>query len=162
MNRSYDFPLASPHSHPSLHIRTHTHTHTNTQLFFYIFHWIKGSPDNFSQGEFNGLTLWEQIDDGIPWTKTKKVFFLVPTALLFAASYITDYSFEHLTYNAPVYIILAILPKIPEMHRVRLFGINSTVGIDDNPQGEDDPVSTNVIEASPGRRGVKGGSKKRR
>jgi hypothetical protein len=51
------------------------------QIFLYVFHWLKGSPDEFSQGEYNGLTLWEQIDGGIPWTQAKKVFFLVPTIL---------------------------------------------------------------------------------
>lgn len=106
---------------------------TNLQVFFYLFHWIKGSPDNFSQGEFNGLTLWEQIEDGIPWTKTKKLFFLVHTALVFAASYVTDYDFSYLAINAPVYVFLGIIPKIPEMHRVRVFGWNKTAGIDDVP-----------------------------
>jgi len=101
------------------------------QVFFYLFHWIKGSPDNFSQGEFNGLTLWEQIDDGIPWTKTKKLFFLIHTVLVFAASYVTDYDLNYLAMNGPVYILLGIIPKIPEMHRVRVFGWNKTTGIDD-------------------------------
>lgn len=54
------------------------------QIFFLLFHWVKGSPDTFSQGEFNGLTLWEQLDNGTPWTRTKKVFFLVPTMLCVA------------------------------------------------------------------------------
>jgi len=26
---------------------------------------------------------------------------------------------------------ICVIPKIPEMHRVRLFGVNSTTGIDD-------------------------------
>jgi hypothetical protein len=33
----------------------------------------QGSPDEFSQGEFNGLTLWEQLDGGEAWTSTKCV-----------------------------------------------------------------------------------------
>jgi len=32
--------------------------------------------------------------------------------------------------NLPVYA-LCVVPKVPVMHRVRLFGINATVGIDD-------------------------------
>jgi len=51
------------------------------QITFYFFHWVKGSPDEFSQGEYNGLTLFEQIDSGIPWTSTKKLFMLYPTVL---------------------------------------------------------------------------------
>lgn len=46
----------------------------------------------------------------------------------------SDYDFKYLAINAPVYVILGILPKIPEMHRVRLFGINSTIGIDDGDE----------------------------
>ena len=56
----------------------------------------------------------------------------IPHSIL-AASYVSNYDFKYLAINAPVYVILGILPKIPEMHRVRLFGINSTIGIDDEP-----------------------------
>lgn len=51
------------------------------QVTFYFFHWTKGSPDEFSQGEWNGLTFWEQLDAGVPWTKTKKFLMIVPTVL---------------------------------------------------------------------------------
>lgn len=51
------------------------------QLTFYFFHWTKGSPDEFSQGEWNGLTFWEQLDAGVPWTTTKKFLMIVPTVL---------------------------------------------------------------------------------
>ena len=37
------------------------------QLTFFFLHWIKGNPDAASQGNYNGLTLWEQIDAGTPW-----------------------------------------------------------------------------------------------
>ncbi len=46
-----------------------------------MFHWIKGCPDDSTQGEYNGLTLYEQIDAGVPWTRTKKFLILVPTLL---------------------------------------------------------------------------------
>ena len=32
---------------------------------------VQGSPDEFSQGEFNGQTLWEQIDGAVPSSQTK-------------------------------------------------------------------------------------------
>lgn len=136
-------------------VLTVTHVVHNL-VFFYLFHWIKGSPDNFSQGEFNGLTLWEQIDDGIPWTKTKKLFFLVHTALVFAVSYVTDYDFNYLAINAPVYVLLGIIPKIPEMHRVRVFGWNKTAGIDDVHEEMPTPSATAAGGA------VTGGSRKKR
>ena len=50
-------------------------------ILFIFFHWIKGCPDDSTQGEYNGLTLFEQIDAGVPWTATKKFLMLVPTIL---------------------------------------------------------------------------------
>lgn len=51
------------------------------QSTFIYLHWIKGSPDELGQGEYNALTMYEQIDAGIPWTRTKKFLMLVPTVL---------------------------------------------------------------------------------
>jgi len=77
---------------------------------------------------------------------------LAPTIdSIFAASYVSNYDYKYLSINAPVYILLGIVPKIPEMHRVRLFGINSTIGIDD-----DEPPSASAPATAAG------GSKKRR
>jgi len=45
------------------------------------------------------------------------------------AMYLTDYETLHVAVNAGLFLV-QILPKIPEMHRVRLFGINATPGID--------------------------------
>lgn len=47
------------------------------------------------------------------------------------ASVATNYATLDLVINFPVWLIL-ILGKLPEFHRVRLFGINATVGIDDD------------------------------
>ena len=46
-------------------------------------HWIKGTPSEVGdlQGKYRELTFWEQIDDGMPWTPTKKFLMLIPTAL---------------------------------------------------------------------------------
>lgn len=51
------------------------------QVTFVLFHWVKGCPDDSTQGEYNGLTLYEQMDAGVPWTITKKFLMLVPTIL---------------------------------------------------------------------------------
>lgn len=94
-------------------------------------HWIKGSPaDSDSMGDYRELTFYEQIDEGRPWTSTKKFLMIVPTVLLMLASVSTDYDTKHLLINIPIWLIL-ILAKLPELDRVRIFGINSTVGIDD-------------------------------
>jgi hypothetical protein len=46
-----------------------------------MLHWVKGAPDDSTQGVYNGLTLYEQIDGGVPWTDTKKFLILIPTIL---------------------------------------------------------------------------------
>ena len=54
---------------------------------------------------------------------------LVPTLITLLAMYITDYKPLYVFVNAGLFLV-QILAKIPEMHRVRLFGVNSTLGID--------------------------------
>ena len=96
---------------------------------FIFFHWIKGCPDDSTQGEYNALTLYEQIDAGVPWTATKKFLMLVPTILTWIACHYADYKPFYIVVNCGMFLI-CIIAKIPEMHRVRIFGINSTIGID--------------------------------
>ncbi|CAM9406940.1 unnamed protein product [Pylaiella littoralis] len=103
---------------------------------FYFFHWTKGSPDEFTQGEWNGLTFWEQLDAGVPWTKTKKFMMIVPTVLCLIPLVASDYQPRYLAMNLPVCCIL-LLAKFPLMHRVRILDINATPGIDDHVKKED-------------------------
>ena len=96
---------------------------------FVFFHWIKGCPDDSTQGEYNGFTLYEQIDAGIPWTNTKKFLMLVPALVCWVACWAANYKPVPVVVNMGIFII-CLIAKIPEMHRVRIFGINSTPGID--------------------------------
>ena len=82
-----------------------------------------------SQGEYAGYTLYEQLDAGTPWTENKKFLMLVPTVLSYIACHMANYEFFHVVVNLAMFLI-CIIAKIPEMHGVRLFGINSTLGID--------------------------------
>jgi len=96
---------------------------------FTFFHWIKGCPDDSTQGEYNALTLYEQIDAGVPWTNTKKFLMLVPALLCWVGCHTSGYELLHVITNMGIFVI-CVIAKIPEMHRVRIFGINSTPGID--------------------------------
>ena len=58
-----------------------SHSAACVQTTFVLLHWIKGSPDENTQGEFNSLTFWEQLDAGVPWTYNKKALALIPTLL---------------------------------------------------------------------------------
>lgn len=51
------------------------------QITFIAFHWNRGSPMWEDQGEFIDKTLWEQIDNGVPWTDTRKYLMVVPILL---------------------------------------------------------------------------------
>ena len=97
---------------------------------FLLMHWIKGSPDQASQGEYNSATFWEQLgDDG--WTTTKRFCTLIPTVLCLVTLVVSDYAPAHMWLNVPCWL-LCITPKLPMMNKVRLFGLNKTPGIDDN------------------------------
>lgn len=97
---------------------------------FVFFHWAKGSPDTHAQGEYDDMTVWEQLDGGASWSATKKVFLIVPTLVLLAQLNAADFSRNALTLHVPIYALLCILPKLPGMHKVRILGINRTVGFD--------------------------------
>ncbi|XP_062517446.1 ORM1-like protein 2 [Corticium candelabrum] len=103
-----------------------TLTHCIHSAFSYLFlHCLKGSPfqNDGNQGKSRPLTHWEQIDDGTHWTTTKKLLTIVPIALFFVASFVTNYSPMHFLVNGP-FLALALLPKFPVFHKRRFFGIN--------------------------------------
>lgn len=46
-----------------------------------MFHWVKGVPFDFNSGAYDGLTLWEQIDNGAQFTPAKKYLTALPIGL---------------------------------------------------------------------------------
>jgi hypothetical protein len=69
------------------------------------------------------LTFWEQIDDGVQGTATRKFFTCVPVVLFLLASHGTDYRRQPLGLNLLVVVVLTIA-KTSGMHKVRILGIN--------------------------------------
>ena len=53
-----------------------------------MFHWVKGIPFDFNSGAYDGLTLWEQIDNGAQYTPTKKYLTAVPIVLYVVYIYV--------------------------------------------------------------------------
>jgi hypothetical protein len=96
---------------------------------FVFFHWIKGSHSD-AQGIYSGLTMYEQIDGGIPYTMTKKFLMVIPAYICWMACHVSNYKPVVNIVNVGMFL-LSIIPKVPEMHGVRIFGLNSTSGIDD-------------------------------
>merc|ERR1712093_468505 len=47
-------------------------------LTFWLFHWNKGTPSQFSDGTDESCTFWELIDQGQQWTSSRKFYMLWP------------------------------------------------------------------------------------
>ena len=41
----------------------------------------KGTPVWVDQGAYNNDTFWEQLDDGVPWTRAKKILLIIPVIM---------------------------------------------------------------------------------
>ncbi|KAL3599216.1 hypothetical protein D5086_007134 [Populus alba] len=48
---------------------------------YHFFHWKKGTPFADDQGIYNGLTWWEQIENGKQLTRNRKFLTVVPVVL---------------------------------------------------------------------------------
>ncbi|KAF6136195.1 hypothetical protein GIB67_001604 [Kingdonia uniflora] len=48
---------------------------------YHFFHWKKGTPFAEDQGIYNGLTWWEQMDNGKQLTRNRKFLTVVPVVL---------------------------------------------------------------------------------
>ena len=93
-------------------------------LTFYLLHWKKGTPLEFaSEADYDGLTYWEQMDSEMQLTPNKKFFTVVPVILFFLASHSTGYDKPVLYFNLTMTLTL-LAAKLPQMHKVRVFGIN--------------------------------------
>ncbi|CAG5123891.1 unnamed protein product [Candidula unifasciata] len=91
---------------------------------FVMLHVTKGTPwETSDQGISRLETQWEQIDYGKQFTATKKFLTTVPVVLFFLASFYSRYDQYHFVINASA-LTLNLIPKLPQLHKVRLFGIN--------------------------------------
>lgn len=94
------------------------------QITYHFFHWKKGTPFADDQGMYNTLTWWEQMDNGKQLTRNRKFLVVVPVVLYLIASHTTDYQHPMLFLNTLAAAVL-VVAKLPNMHKVRIFGINA-------------------------------------
>ncbi|XP_048445764.1 uncharacterized protein C119.09c isoform X2 [Pyrus x bretschneideri] len=90
----------------------------------HLSHFLKGTPFADDQGIYNALTWWEQIDNGNQLTRNRKFLTVVPVVLYLIASHTTDYQNPMLIFNTLAVFVL-VVAKFPNMHKVRIFGINA-------------------------------------
>uniref|UniRef100_A0A803LWP3 ORMDL family protein n=1 Tax=Chenopodium quinoa TaxID=63459 RepID=A0A803LWP3_CHEQI len=85
---------------------------TFAQVTYHFFHWKKGTPFSEDQGIYNGLTWWEQIENGQQLTRNRKFFTVVPVLLYLIASHTTDYQNPMLFLNTLAVFVL-VVAKFP-------------------------------------------------
>ncbi|KAI6645954.1 ORM1-like protein 2-like [Oopsacas minuta] len=93
---------------------------------YLAFHFVKGAPfdtESVDEGAMKFRTHWEQIDKGKQMTWTKKMLIVVPVILFILASFYTEYAINHSIVNM-IALLVGVLPKLPQFHLVRFFGIN--------------------------------------
>ncbi|XP_065896659.1 ORM1-like protein 3 [Dysidea avara] len=89
---------------------------------YLVLHYVKGTPFvEVEPGASSRLTHWEQMDE--KYSQTKKFLCAVPTVLFILASFYTSYNFYHFIWNF-LALLVALIPKLPELHRFRLWKIN--------------------------------------
>jgi len=130
------FPVLFPISFASSWTYTNVLHGTATLIFL---HWIKGSPNWYEQGELNAMTLWEQLSSSPDSSlrSSKQVLFIVPTALCYAACHFGRYEKGLTLVNVLVWLV-CIVAKLDGMNGVRVWGINTTTGIDDDLRKKSD------------------------
>ncbi|CBY08775.1 unnamed protein product [Oikopleura dioica] len=93
-------------------------------LMYLLMHSVKGTPFHTTdQGSSRFLTGWEQMDGEEQFTEARKFFLSASIVLYLLASFYTKYEYEHFQWNTAA-LLLSVLPKLPQFHRVRVFGIN--------------------------------------
>ncbi|GKY99120.1 hypothetical protein MPSEU_000867500 [Mayamaea pseudoterrestris] len=122
----------------------------HTLLTILSLHWIKGQPFD-DTGSQAGWTLWEQLllagqqeQQGVNLNNANTMssnsnhrrtlqswLLLVPTLLTYAACVQCQYNAVACVVNVVSWVV-ALVAKLPAMVGVRIFGINRTVGIDDD------------------------------
>lgn len=107
---------------------TYTNVLHSMCTLWYI-HWLKGSLED-PQGEMENLTIWEQWEATPNTSRLREGLFLVPTLLTYGACHFAKYE-KHVVFINIVCWAVVIVAKLPFMNGVRIFGINRTVGIDD-------------------------------
>lgn len=96
----------------------------NFIVTFYYFHWHKGSPIATDQGQYDRLTFWEQMDSGVQFTVNKKFLTAVPVVIFLLSWKKGDHDTLLGSLNLICTVVL-VIAKLPQMHKVRIFGINS-------------------------------------
>lgn len=96
----------------------------SSQAMYIFLHTVKGTPfETPDQGKGQLLTHWGQMDYGLQFTSSRKFLSISPIILYLLASFYTKCDAAHFLINTAS-LLSVLLPKLPQFHGVRLFGIN--------------------------------------
>uniref|UniRef100_A0A665WBZ8 ORMDL sphingolipid biosynthesis regulator 3 n=1 Tax=Echeneis naucrates TaxID=173247 RepID=A0A665WBZ8_ECHNA len=104
---------------------------------YLLLHTVKGTPfETPDQGKARLLTHWEQMDYGVQFTASRKFLTITLTPVIITSSsftyprfryiltsFYTKYDRVHFVVNT-VSLLTVLIPKLPQLHGVRIFGIN--------------------------------------
>jgi hypothetical protein len=95
---------------------------------FVFFHWIKGAPEAgnmLSDEHIYKETFWEQLEQGLLGTPTRRFLSVTPIALFFITIAFNVYHDDLFTLGLnTATTLLVLVPKMEALFGVRLFGIN--------------------------------------
>ncbi|EDQ87934.1 uncharacterized protein MONBRDRAFT_32962 [Monosiga brevicollis MX1] len=111
------FPFLSTES-----VWTLTNT-VHSLVNFLLLHWYKGAPFVTMDQESDSKTQWEQLTANNELDIYKRFLIAAPIIVFFIAVAYTHYNSVHFLINL-AFLALAVIPKIPGLYGVRLFGIN--------------------------------------
>ncbi|KAL6941952.1 sphingolipid homeostasis protein orm1 [Hanseniaspora vineae] len=87
---------------------------------YIMFHLIKGTPFDLNGGCFDNLTMWEQIDNGLQFTPARKFLIGFPICLFLVATHYSRFNLQYFVFNLLMTICIAVVPKLPWTHRLRI------------------------------------------
>mmetsp|Transcript_3411 Transcript_3411/g.7076 ORF Transcript_3411/g.7076 Transcript_3411/m.7076 type:complete len:344 (-) Transcript_3411:317-1348(-) len=96
------------------------------------------------------MGLRQRMTVAIKKLRSRDVLCVIPTLLAHASCHVAKYQSEYVLVNVGVWSVV-MLPKMPFMNGVRLFGINRTIGIDDGAyetEEDDDDCANDTEEDS--------------
>lgn len=95
----------------------------HSAITFWNLHMRLGADEDMDEdGNYTGMSFWEQVDAGVPWTANKKFFTVAPLVLCWVAAGEGGFdNYPLLTCNV-LALCFEIVPKVPSMFGVRLFG----------------------------------------
>lgn len=77
------------------------------------------------------MTIWEQVEATNDTRTIREALMVVPCILTWIACHVADYQVAVVCVNLTIWAP-SLMPKMPFMNGVRLFGINATAGIDND------------------------------